>query len=95
MSRRTEMVYRAEPLGTSAHKFPVVWVQQDNAPGLGDTVNAVLRDSRQAKYGVAKLTRKYNNGKVLGIFIHKRGRAIYVLLKNKEPSKIKRFFATA
>ncbi len=34
MSRRTEMAYKAESLGKSA--------PHDNAPGLGDTVNAAV-----------------------------------------------------
>jgi len=53
----------------------------------------MLRDSQQAKYYVAKLTRKYNKGKALGIFTHKLGRAINFLLKNKEAFDMKRFFA--
>jgi len=52
----------------------------------------MLRDSRDAKYYVGKLERKYNKGKALGIFTHKLGRAIYFILKNKEAFDMKRFF---
>ena len=53
----------------------------------------MLRDSDQAKKYVARLERKYNKGKALGIFTHKLGRAIYFMLKNKEAFDMKRFFA--
>lgn len=36
----------------------------------------MLRNSQQTKGYVAKLTRKYNKGKTLGIFTHRRGQAI-------------------
>jgi hypothetical protein len=41
---------------------------------------------------VARLERKYNKGKALGIFTHKLGRSIYFMLKNKEAFDMKRFF---
>jgi hypothetical protein len=41
----------------------------------------MLRESDQTKAYVAKLERKYNKGKALGIFNHKLGRAIYFMLK--------------
>jgi transposase len=53
----------------------------------------MLRDSTEAKNYVAKLERKYNKGKALGIFTHKLGRAIYFMLKNKEAFNMNRFFA--
>jgi len=53
----------------------------------------MLRDCSQAKDFVAKLERKYNKGKALGIITHKLGRAIYYMLKNKEAFDMKRFFA--
>lgn len=53
----------------------------------------MLRDSEQAKKYVSRLERKYNKGKVLGIFAHKLDRAIYFMLKNKEAFDMKRFFA--
>jgi hypothetical protein len=53
----------------------------------------MLRESNQAKRFVAKLERKYNKGKALGIFTHKLGRAIYFMLKNKAAFDMKRFFA--
>lgn len=54
----------------------------------------MLRESEKAKAFVAKLSRKYNKGKALGIFTHKLGRAIYFMLKNGESFDMKRFFAT-
>jgi transposase len=53
----------------------------------------MLRDSAQAKSYLARYQRKYNKGKALGIFTHKLGRAIYLMLKNKEAFDMKRFFA--
>jgi len=53
----------------------------------------MLRDCQQAKDYKARLERKYNPGKALGIFTHKLGRAIYYMLKNKEAFDMKRFFA--
>jgi hypothetical protein len=49
--------------------------------------------SLQAKQFVAKLERKYNKGKALGIFTHKIGRAIYFMLKNKEAFNMERFLS--
>jgi hypothetical protein len=42
---------------------------------------------------VAKLERKYNKGKALGIFTHKIGRAIYFILKNKEAFNMDKSFS--
>ncbi len=53
----------------------------------------MLRDSDQAKKYVARLERKYNKGKALGIFAHNLGRAVYFMLKNKEAFDMQRFFA--
>lgn len=53
----------------------------------------MLRDCEAAKSYVARLERKYNKGKALGIFSHKLGRSIYFMLKNKEAFDVKRFFA--
>lgn len=52
-----------------------------------------LRESDQAKNYLAKLEKKYNKGKALGILTHKLGRAIYFMLKNKEAFNMQRFFA--
>lgn len=52
----------------------------------------MLRDSKDAKYYVAKLERKYNKGKALGIFTHKLGRAIFSMLKAKEAFDMEKFF---
>jgi transposase len=53
----------------------------------------MLRDCEQAKQYVAKLERKYNKGKALGLFSQKLGRAIYFMLKNKEPFNMQKFFS--
>jgi len=54
----------------------------------------MLRESEKAKAFVARLTRKYNKGKALGIFTHKLGRAIYFMLKNRESFDMNQFFVT-
>ncbi|MCP3931718.1 MAG: IS110 family transposase [Bacteroidetes bacterium] len=53
-----------------------------------------LRESDQAKKYVAKLEKKYNKGKALGILAHKLGRIIYYMLKNKKPFDAERFLST-
>ena len=53
----------------------------------------MLRACPQAKAYLARLERKYNKGKALGILTHKLGRAIYFMLKNKEAFDVNRFFA--
>jgi len=52
----------------------------------------MLRESGQAKDYLARLQKKYNKGKALGILTHKLGRAIYYMLKNNEAFKMERFF---
>ena len=52
----------------------------------------MLRSCDEAKKYVAKLEKKYNKGKALGIFAHKLGRAIYFMLKNNEVFNMKQFF---
>jgi transposase len=52
----------------------------------------LLRESGQAKAYLAKMSRKYNKGKALGILTHKLGRAIYYILKKKETFNMERFF---
>ncbi len=53
-----------------------------------------LRESDQAKKYVAKLEKRYNKGKALGILAHKLGRVIYYMLKNKKPFDGERFLST-
>jgi transposase len=53
----------------------------------------MLRESEKAKQYVAKLERKYNKGKALGIFTHKIGRTVYFILKNKEAFNMEKFFS--
>jgi transposase len=60
---------------------------------INESAILMLRELDQAKQYVAKLERKYNKGKALGIFTHKIGRAIYFMLKNKEAFNIERFFS--
>ena len=52
----------------------------------------MLRESEQAKQYVAKLERKYNKGKALGLFAHKLGRTIYFMMKNNEVFQMQKFF---
>mgnify|MGYP001159160478 CR=1 FL=1 len=52
----------------------------------------MLRSLDQAKEFVAKLEKKSNKGKALGIFTHKLGRAIYFMLKNSEAFNMECFF---
>jgi len=60
---------------------------------INESAILMLRESNQAKQFVAKLEKKYNKGKALGIFTHKIGRAIYFMLKNKEAFNMERFFS--
>jgi transposase len=60
---------------------------------IKEAVILMLRDCEPAKEYVAKLERKYNKGKALGLFSQKLGRAIYFMLKNKEPFNMKKFFS--
>jgi transposase len=60
---------------------------------IKEAVILMLRDCEPAKEHVAKLERKYNKGKARGLFSQKLGRAIYFMLKNKEPSNMKKFFS--
>jgi hypothetical protein len=53
----------------------------------------MLRESEKAKQYVAKLERKYNKGKALGILTHKIGRTVYYILKNKEAFNMEKFFS--
>lgn len=59
---------------------------------INEAAILMLRESSQAKQYVARLERKYNKGKALGILTHKVGRAIYFMLKNKEAFNMERFF---
>jgi len=54
----------------------------------------LLRESEQAKAYLARMTKKYNKGKALGILTHKLGRAMYYILKNKEVFNMERFFCS-
>ena len=61
---------------------------------ISEAVILFLRSSDEAKNYVARLTKKSNKGKALGIFTHKLGRAMYFMLKNKEAFNMKRFFGS-
>ena len=60
---------------------------------IKEAVILMLRESDQAKEYVAKLERKYNKGKALGLFAHKLGRTIYFMLKNKEVFQMQKFLS--
>ncbi len=59
---------------------------------IKEAVILMLRESEQAKQYVAKLERKYNKGKALGLFAHKLGRTIYFMMKNNEVFQMQKFF---
>jgi hypothetical protein len=50
-----------------------------------------LRDNPKAKAYVNKMTKKHNKGKALSILAHKLGRAIYFMLKRKQPFNMDKF----
>ena len=52
-----------------------------------------LRDNPPAKKYVEKMTKRHNKGKALSILAHKLGRAVYYILKRKEPFNAERFFS--
>jgi transposase len=52
-----------------------------------------LRDNPPAKKYLEKLTKRHNKGKALSILAHKLGRAVYFILKRKEPFNAERFLA--
>jgi transposase len=51
-----------------------------------------LRGNEQAQHYHARLVSKYGKGKALSILAHKIGRAVYFMLKRKEPFSMKAFF---
>ena len=59
---------------------------------IKEAVILMLRESGQAKAYKARLEKKYNKGKALGILTHKLGRAIYYILKNNEAFSMEKFF---
>jgi len=59
---------------------------------IKEAVILMLRESGQAKAYKARLEKKYNKGKALGILTHKLGRAIYYMLKNNEAFSMEKFF---
>jgi len=52
-----------------------------------------LRGNPTAKMYVNKLAKRHNKGKALSILAHKLGRAVYFILKRKQPFSMERFFA--
>ena len=50
-----------------------------------------LRGNPKAKAYVNKMTRKHNKGKALSILAHKLGRAVYFILKRKQPFNMEKF----
>jgi len=59
---------------------------------IKEAVVLMLAKSDQAKEYVAKMERKYNKGKAMGLFAHKIGRTVYFMLKNKEVFQMQKFF---
>ena len=54
-----------------------------------------LRGNEQAQQYHSRLVSKYGKGKALSILAHKIGRAVYFMLKRKEPFSMETFFAHA
>jgi transposase len=54
-----------------------------------------LRGNEQAQHYHARLVSKYGKGKALSILAHKIGRAVYFMLKRKEPFSMNVFFQQA
>lgn len=50
-----------------------------------------IRDNPRAKAYVNKMTKKHNKGKALSILAHKLGRAVYFILKRKQPFNMESF----
>jgi transposase len=50
-----------------------------------------LRGNPRAKAYVERLTKKHNKGKALSILAHKLGRAVYFILKRKQPFNMDQF----
>jgi transposase len=50
-----------------------------------------LRGNPRAKAYVERLTKKHNKGKALSILAHKLGRAVYFMLKRKQPFNMDQF----
>jgi len=53
----------------------------------------LIRHCEEVKAKYKRLESKHNTGKALGILTHKMGRAIYYMLKRKEPFDMKAFLA--
>ena len=54
-----------------------------------------LRGNEQAQHYHSRLVSKHGKGKALSILAHKIGRAVYFMLKRKEPFSMETFFAHA
>jgi len=54
-----------------------------------------LRGNEQAQHYHSRLVSKHGKGKALSILAHKIGRAVYFMLKRKEPFNMETFFARA
>ena len=52
---------------------------------FSEAATLFLRGNDPAKKWFERLTRKHGKGKALSILAHKLGRAVYFMLKNKEP----------
>jgi len=53
----------------------------------------LIRHCEQVKARYKRLESKHNTGKALGILTHKLGRAVYYMMKRKEPFDMKAFLA--
>ena len=62
---------------------------------FSELATSFLQHNPRAKKLVEELAKAHGKSKALSILAHKLGRAVYYMLKNKEPFNPDRFFATA
>jgi len=62
---------------------------------FSETACFFIRVNEQAQHYHSRLVSKHGKGKALSILAHKIGRAVYFMLKRKEPFSMDTFFAHA
>lgn len=60
---------------------------------IREAASLMIRDQDQVKKYMEKMTKKHGSGKAMGLLGHKLGRAIFYMLKNREPFRMDKFFA--
>jgi hypothetical protein len=64
-------------------------------PSFSEAACLFLRGNEQAQHYHSRLVSKHGKGKALSILAHKIGRAVYFMLRRKEPFNMETFFARA